>query len=67
MTQKFPIPEHPKQTTVTPLSGGGDPRCETLTQAILDLLHERAAGLPVPLVLGVLRIVEHQIIAENEC
>jgi len=51
---------------VIPLFGGGDKRAEALETAILDLIYERAADLPFPLVLGVLRLVERQLIAEME-
>jgi hypothetical protein len=44
---------------------GGDERCRTLCDALLEIIHERAASLPMPLILGVLRIVEHQIIQEH--
>jgi hypothetical protein len=44
---------------------GGDERCQTLCDALLELIYERAASLPVPLILGVLRIVEHQIIEDH--
>ena len=51
---------------VIPLFGGGDKRAEALEVAILDLIYERAADLPFPLVLGVLKLVEHRLIAEAE-
>lgn len=51
---------------VTPLFGGADQRCETLFQALWDTVHERGSGLPIPLVLGVLRLLEHKIIQDEE-
>lgn len=48
------------------LFGGADPRCEALLQAIKALVYERGAGLPVPSILGVLRILEHEILREQE-
>ena len=45
---------------------GGDPRCEALERAILAVIHERGDGLPFPLVLGVLRLVEHRLMSEMD-
>ena len=50
---------------VEPLHGGADMRCEALREAIKAVLYERALGLPVPLILGVLRIVEHELLTEQ--
>jgi hypothetical protein len=47
-----------------PLFGGADKRCQTLCDAVL-VLRERARGLPLPAVLGVLRIVEHRLIVTH--
>jgi len=43
----------------------GDPRAEALEAAILATIYERGEGLPFPLVLGVLKLVEHRLIAET--
>jgi hypothetical protein len=48
-----------------PLFGGGDERCTTLCDALLDTIRERGRGLPLPSVIGVLRIVEHHLIAAH--
>jgi hypothetical protein len=51
---------------VIQLYGGGDKRAEVLETAILNVIRSRGNGLPFPLVLGVLRLVEHRLIAEVE-
>lgn len=43
----------------------GDQRCERLCDALLKLIYERGKGLPFPSVLGVLRIVERQLITDH--
>lgn len=43
----------------------GDQRCERLCDALLELIYERGKGLPFPSVLGVLRIVEQQLITDH--
>jgi hypothetical protein len=53
-----------EQTTVALFKG--DPRCQTLCDALLDLIYERGRGLPLPLILGVLRLVEHSLIDEHK-
>lgn len=50
---------------LVPLFGGADPRCEALLQALKTLVYERGSGLPVPSILGVLRILEHEILEEQ--
>lgn len=45
---------------------GGDKRAEALEAAILAVIYERGDGLPFPLVLGVLKLIEHRLIAEAE-
>jgi hypothetical protein len=50
---------------VVPLFGGADERCETLLQALRALIYERGAGMPVPSILGVLRILEHELLREQ--
>lgn len=47
------------------LFGGADPRCEALLHAIKDIIYERGSGLPIPSILGVLRIIEHEIVREQ--
>ena len=42
----------------------GDMRAEALEQAILATVYERGDGLPFPLVLGVLRLVERRLIED---
>ena len=42
----------------------GDARAEALEQAILATVYERGEGLPFPLVLGVLRLVERRLIED---
>jgi len=44
----------------------GDERCETLCQAILALVHEPGDGLPFPLIIGTLRIVEHRLFTDQQ-
>ena len=51
---------------VIPLFGGGDKRAEALEVAILNVIRSRGNGLPFPLVLGVLRLVEHRLLSEAE-
>lgn len=36
----------------------GDARLENLLQAVIDLLHERGEGLPIPSLLGVLDLAK---------
>lgn len=43
----------------------GDARAEALEQAILATVYERGEGLPFPLVLGVLRLVERRLIDDS--
>lgn len=40
-------------------------RAAVLTEAIMDLITERSAGMPFPTVLGCLRIVEHWLVIEQ--
>lgn len=49
----------------TPMAAGADLRAGTLTEAILETIRTRGKGMPVPTVLGCLRIVEHTLIAEQ--
>ncbi|UMO76008.1 hypothetical protein [Planktothrix phage Pra-JY27] len=49
-----------------PIFGGADMRCETLLQALKSLIYERGAGLPIPSIIGTLRILEHEILKEQE-
>lgn len=42
----------------------GDPRGEVIVQAIVDLLHERADGMPIPMILGLLDIAKQQILED---
>jgi hypothetical protein len=45
---------------------GGDKRAEALEAAILKTIYERGDGLPFPLVLGVLKLIEHRLISEAD-
>ena len=54
-----------EQTRVVAAFGGADIRCETLLQTLRDVVYERGLGIPVPSVLGVLRLLEHIIIDEQ--
>jgi len=45
---------------------GGDKRAEALEAAILKTTYERGDGLPFPLVLGVLKLIEHRLISEAD-
>lgn len=60
MTNETPTPT----TAPIPLHGGADMRCQALTDALLATAHERANGLPIPMILGCLRLVEHTLIQE---
>ena len=39
-----------------------DPRCQALLDSLADVLYERGSGLPLPSTLGVLRLLEYEII-----
>lgn len=39
----------------------GDMRCETLLQAIRDLIYERGERLPVPAIIGILELLKLQL------
>ncbi len=52
-------------TTTTVRLHEGDKRAEALEAAVLAVIYERGHGLPFPLVLGVLRLVEHRLIEET--
>ena len=45
----------------------GDMRCETLFQALKDVIYERGDSLPVPSIVGVIELVKLEIIQEQEC
>ncbi len=59
-----PVTEPASTADPIPLFGGADMRCETLVQAMRATLYERGSGLPLPLILGAIRILEHQILKE---
>lgn len=44
----------------------GDERCETLLQALKDLIYERAIGMPMPLIIGTIELMKHEIIKEQQ-
>ena len=60
------LPDWPKETQSAPIVRlhEGDPRAEALEAAILATVYERGDRLPIPLVIGVLRLVEHRLIAD---
>jgi hypothetical protein len=45
--------------------GGADLRCETLLQALRDVVYERGEGVPFPSVVGVIRLLEYMIMEEQ--
>lgn len=47
------------------LFGGADPRCDELLKALLVTIHERAAGMPIPLIVGTLAILQHELIRDH--
>lgn len=51
--------------TVIPLFGGDDPRLNELMVSVLELIRERGKGLPFASVLGVVRLVEDQLIRDQ--
>ena len=55
----------PADAGIVPFANGGDRRAETLEQALYDVCHDRGGNLPFPLVLGVLRTLEHRLIKEQ--
>lgn len=42
----------------------GDQRLQSLTDAIVDVLHERGEGLPIPSIIGSLEIAKQYIMTE---
>lgn len=48
-----------------PLFGGEDPRYDELFYATIEVVRERGSGLILAGVLGVLRLVEDQLIREQ--
>lgn len=46
---------------ITPLFDG-DQRCQSLLDALAEVLYERGKGMPLPSTLGVLRLLEHEVI-----
>ena len=42
----------------------GDPRLQSLTDAIKELIYERGVGLPVPAIIGVIEMVKLEILDE---
>jgi len=47
------------------LHGGADMRAAALVKALKALIYERGSGMPVPTILGCLRIVEIEIYEEQ--
>ena len=47
------------------LHGGADMRADALVKAIKALIYERGQGMPIPTILGCLRMVEIEIYAEQ--
>jgi hypothetical protein len=48
------------------LFGGADLRCEALLQELKAVIYDRAKGMPIPSIIGTLRILELEIIREQE-
>lgn len=46
--------------------GGADLRCEALLQELKSVIYERARGMPIPSIIGTLRILELEIIREQQ-
>lgn len=44
----------------------GDQRCQRLLETVLEVIYERGKGLPLPAVLGVVRLVEYQLIVDHD-
>ncbi len=44
----------------------GDMRCENLLQSLKESIYEQAANMPIPLIIGTLEILKHEIIKEQE-
>jgi hypothetical protein len=40
----------------------GDQRCQSLFDALAEVVYERGKGLPLPTTLGVLRLLEYEVI-----
>ena len=40
----------------------GDQRLQTLLDALAEVLYERGQGLPLPSILGIIRLLEHEVI-----
>ena len=53
------------QTAVIHAFGGADPRCETLLHALKAMVYERGSGIPVPSIIGVIRLLEFEIMKEQ--
>lgn len=51
--------------TIDKFNDGGDLRCETLLQTLKDVIYERGSGLPMPLIIGTIRLLEYQILKEQ--
>lgn len=43
----------------------GDLRCQALIDALEEVVLDRGRGMPIPSILGVLRLLEHQIISSE--
>jgi hypothetical protein len=43
----------------------GEQRCETLLQALKNLVYERGVGLSLPLIIGTIEILKHEIYKEQ--
>ena len=44
----------------------GDPRCEQLLNAILEIVYDRGCMMPIPSILGVIDLVKIEIIKDME-
>lgn len=43
----------------------GDPRAQTLYDRLYEVVYDGTEGLSVPTVLGIFRLLEHQIIEDS--
>lgn len=47
------------------LFGGGDQRCVTLLDALVEVISERGEGIPFQAILGTIKLLEMTIIREQ--
>jgi len=51
--------------TITKLHQGEE-RCETLLQALKEVVYERGVGLPMPLIIGTIELLKLDIYEEQK-